>query len=71
MLRKDDLVGAIVYYDGTLPFSAFTSTLCCGFGGETQADHIDRLSKGKNNNSKDPTYLLSVNFVDKLRFVWQ
>lgn len=71
MLRKDDLVGAIVYYDGMLPFSAFASTLRRGFGGETQVGHIDRLSKGKNNNVKDSTCLFSINFVDKLRFVWQ
>lgn len=54
MLRKDELVGAIVYYDGMLPFCAFIITLCCVLRGEKHkydtVDHIHWLSKGKNNN---------------------
>lgn len=45
MLRKDKLVGAIVYYDGTFPSSAFIITLCClgagGMGGQHLCSYTD------------------------------
>ena len=44
MLRKDKLVGAIVYYDGKLPFCAFIIRLCCVLSGEKHkyatVDHV-------------------------------
>lgn len=44
MLRKDELVGAIVYYDGMLPFCAFIIISLCVLRGEKQkyatVDHI-------------------------------
>lgn len=49
MLRKDKLVGAIVYYDGTFPSSAFIITLCCvgvGVGGTTHLCSYTDSAKG-------------------------
>lgn len=64
MLRKDKLVGAIVYYDGTFPSSAFIITLCCiGVGGDGGTTHLCSYTDSAKGNSTAQSICFASEFL--------